>query len=307
MEFWGVEVKCGEPSLVEPGEGMVLHLSQANLGEAKKDKGGESICIQVTVDGKKLVLATLNTDKLPQQQFDLIFDRDFEISHNWKNGSVFFYGYMATNPVDEDEDSSDGFESDEDIPLHTSNGTKGKPDTKSKPEKPVVAEKANAAKDSASGKQKVKIAEPKKGAKDEDDSVSSDEDEDMDDEEDSETGEGEDGSDSGDDDSEEESEETPKKVESGKKRPSESSKKTPVPEKKVKMATPQKTDGKKSGSEHVATPHPSKKAGKTPAGNKENQKTPKSGGSHLCKSCNRSFGSEGALDSHSKAKHSAGK
>lgn len=31
------------------------------------------------------------------------------------------------------------------------------------------------------------------------------------------------------------------KVESGKKRPPESSKKTPVPEKKVKMATPQKT------------------------------------------------------------------
>nr|GMC49548.1 histone deacetylase HDT1-like [Ipomoea batatas]GMD83438.1 histone deacetylase HDT1-like [Ipomoea batatas] len=125
-----------------------------------------------------------------------------------------------------------------------------KPDTKAKPEKPAVADKANATKDSASGKQKV---------------------------------------------------------ESGKKRPPESSKKTPVPEKKVKMATPQKTDGKK-GSEHVATPHPSKKAaGKTPNNKAAKQQTPKSGGSHLCKPCNRSFGSESALDSHSKAKHGAGK
>jgi len=43
-------------------------------------------------------------------------------------------------------------------------------------------------------------------------------------------------------------------------------------------------DGKK-GAVHVATPHPSKQAGKTP-GNKPNQ-TPKSGGSLACKTCNR--------------------
>nr|GLL46380.1 histone deacetylase HDT1-like isoform X2 [Ipomoea trifida] len=233
---------------------MVLHLSQANLGEAKKDKGGESICLYVTVDEKKLVLATLNTEKLPQQQFDLVFDRDFEISHNWKNGILWYHIKVVCLVIsltmfsfvltDEEDDE---FDSDEDIPLHTSNG---KPDTKAKPEKPAVADKANATKDSASGKQKV---------------------------------------------------------ESGKKRPPESSKKTPVPEKKVKMATPQKTDGKK-GSEHVATPHPSKKAaGKTPNNKAAKQQTPKSGGSHLCKPCNRSFGSESALDSHSKAKHGAGK
>lgn len=80
---------------------FIANSLQANLGEAKKDKGGESICLYVTVDEKKLVLATLNTEKLPQQQFDLVFDRDFEISHNWKNGSVFFYGYLASNPIDE--------------------------------------------------------------------------------------------------------------------------------------------------------------------------------------------------------------
>lgn len=45
------------------------------------------------------------------------------------------------------------------------------------------------------------------------------------------------------------------------------------------------TDGKKGGG-HVATPHPSKQAGKTPAN--KNPQTPKSaGGSHTCKSCSR--------------------
>lgn len=67
----------------------------------KKEKGNESVCMCVNVEGRKLVLGTLMTEKLPQQQFDLVFDRDFELSHNWKNGSVYFYGYKANNPFDE--------------------------------------------------------------------------------------------------------------------------------------------------------------------------------------------------------------
>ncbi|KAL0410049.1 UNVERIFIED_CONTAM: Histone deacetylase HDT1 [Sesamum latifolium] len=98
----GVEVKSGEPLKVAPGDGMVLHLSQACLGELKKEKGNESVCMFVNVDGKKLVLGTLFSEKLPQQQFDLVFDRDFELSHNWKNGSVYFYGYRASNPFEEE-------------------------------------------------------------------------------------------------------------------------------------------------------------------------------------------------------------
>nr|GMC79581.1 histone deacetylase HDT1-like isoform X1 [Ipomoea batatas] len=101
MEFWGVEVKSGEPFSVKPGDGMVLHLSQANLGEVKKLHGSESVCLFVNVDGRKLVLGTLISDKLPQQQFDLIFDKDFELSHNWKNGNVYFYGFKAQNPIAE--------------------------------------------------------------------------------------------------------------------------------------------------------------------------------------------------------------
>ncbi|XP_049359320.1 uncharacterized protein LOC125823997 isoform X2 [Solanum verrucosum] len=173
-------------------------------------------------------------------------------------------------PFDEEEDDEDDYdESDEDIPLTLANS--GKPE-------PKEAGKSNAGKDSASGKQKVRIVEP---TKDDEDESSDDDDSDM----------GED-----EDDSDDSEEETPKKAEPAKKRKADSATKTPVTDKKAKLTTPQKTDGKKGGG-HVATPHPSKQA----------SKTPKSAGSHHCKPCNRSFGSEGALDSHSKAKHSAGK
>lgn len=288
MEFWGAEVKSGQPLSVQPGDDMILHLSQASLGDAKKDKGSETVCLSVTIDGKKLVLGTLSSDKLPQQQFDLVFDRDFELSHNWKNGSVYFFGYKAANPFEDEEDEEeDEDESDEEIPLTIANN--GKTEAKA------------SAKDSASAKQKVTLAEPSKVPKVDDGDENSDDE--SADEDDSEMGEDEE-DDSDEDQSDESEEETPKKVEPIKKRPADSAAKTPVPDKKTKFATPQKTDGKK-GAVHVATPHPSKQAGKTP-GNKPNQ-TPKSGGSIACKTCNRTFGSEIALESHSKAKHSAGK
>lgn len=76
---------------------------QACIGEQKKAKGNETINLFVNVDGKKLVLGTLLTEKLPQQQFDLVFEKDFEITHNWKNGSVYVYGYRATNPYEDEE------------------------------------------------------------------------------------------------------------------------------------------------------------------------------------------------------------
>ncbi|KAK4478709.1 hypothetical protein RD792_014207 [Penstemon davidsonii] len=183
----------------------------------------------------------------------------------------------------------------------------GKPKSKAKQEKPVEAsKKATAAKDkeSDSGKQKVKIVEPNKDVNpnEEDESSEGDfmlEDDDEDDSEDD-----FDDEDDSDDESDESDEETPKKVEPSKKRPAESASKTPVSDEKAKI-TPQKGDGKK-GSGHVDTPYPKKQAGKTPA-NKPNQQTPKSEGSHSCKSCNKKFGSDKALESHSKAKHDGGK
>ncbi|XP_059667495.1 histone deacetylase HDT1 [Cornus florida] len=291
MEFWGVEVKSGNPVSVVPGDGKVLHLSQACLGEVN-NKGNEYVCLFLNIDGQKHVIGTLNSEKLPQQVFDLVFEKEFELSHNWKNGSVYFIGYKAENPFD-NSDEEDGSDSDDDIlPVAVDNG---KAVSNAKEEKPAAAEKVN-----TMSKQKVKIVEPNKDEKPKEDDDSSDE------SDESETGETDSDEDSEDDESDDESdEETPKKVEIGKKRAAESASKTPGTDKKAKLVTPQKTDGKKSGG-HVATPHPSKQAGKTPA-NQPKQQTPKSAGSHPCKTCNKSFNSDQALQSHTKAKHSAAK
>ena len=66
---------------------------QAALGESKK--GRESVPLFVKVNEKKIVLGTLSPENIPQLSFDLVFETEFELSHNWKNGSVFFCGYQV--------------------------------------------------------------------------------------------------------------------------------------------------------------------------------------------------------------------
>ncbi|KAF9680170.1 hypothetical protein SADUNF_Sadunf06G0093200 [Salix dunnii] len=261
MEFWGVEVKSGEPLRVESGDGFILHLSQACLGEAKKDKGNESVCIYVNFDDQKLVLGTLSHDKIPQIPFDLVFEKDFELSHNLKNGSVYFSGYKFYNSHIT-EFNSDG---EEDLPVLVDNEAKQPKPEKENPAKP-------------DSKQKVKIVEPSKDGK------PKPENDDSSDEE---------------DDSSDDGESSDDQAEVGKKRSTESASKSPVPDKKAKFVTPQKTDLKKVGV-HIATPHPSKQAAKTSANRQKMEQAQKS---FSCNSCNRSFGSENALQSHSKAKH----
>lgn len=60
-----------------------------------KAKGGESVALNVKFGNQKLVLGTLSTAKFPQISYDLIFEKEFELSHSWKNGSVFFTGFKA--------------------------------------------------------------------------------------------------------------------------------------------------------------------------------------------------------------------
>ncbi|XP_039024152.1 histone deacetylase HDT1-like isoform X2 [Hibiscus syriacus] len=283
MEFWGIEVKAGQPIKADPGADYVIHLSQASLGESKNK--AESVPLYVNANGKKLVLGTLSHQNCLQLSFDLVFDQEFELSHNWKNGSVYFLGYKTYIPEEGDDFgmSSDEESSEEEkIPMVAAESGKAKTDAKTA--------KANAGKPEAV-KQAVKIAEPSKKTEDDDDDDSEDESgsDDSDDSED------EDESDemSMDGISEDEDEETPKKVESSKKRPVETA--TPASSKKAKSAvSPQKTDGKKGGG-HTATPHPAKHAKKNSA------KTPKSGGQFSCGSLSRSIG--GGLESRKKAKH----
>ncbi|XP_039068274.1 histone deacetylase HDT1-like isoform X2 [Hibiscus syriacus] len=299
MEFWGVEVKSGQNFKVElENDGSrILHLSQVALGEVtgdkKKEKVDENICIYLKFKNEKFVIGTLSQEKFPQIPLDLVLHDKFELSHNWKNGSIFITGYYV--------DSTQGgdTESEEELPQPTINLTK-----------------PHATTSDPSASRLVKIVEPKK------DEVSSDDegedDTSAEDEESSEdqdptmpiNGEKENDVDtsSNEDDSGEESsdedQETPEKAGPSKKRSAESARKSPVPEKKVKLETPQKTDGKKAGG-HTATPHPSKQAKKASAATAQAKQTPKSGGSFPCKSCGRTFGSENALQSHSKAKHGA--
>ncbi|KAG5566595.1 hypothetical protein RHGRI_002225 [Rhododendron griersonianum] len=313
MEFWGVEVKAGEPLKVEPEDGRVVHISQAALGEGKK--GNDIVPLRLKINGKMFVVGSLSGEKFPQVSFDLVLEREFELSHDWKNGSVYFCGYTAENPYEYPSHSflfifeylySESSDEDEDLPLPvgiTGNGT-----IEAKVDAPT-ASKPKAAKPESSAKPKVTVVEPEE----DDDSDEDDSDDDSDDSDDEDMMDDVEDK----DDSEEEDEETPKKVEAkagpSKKRPTESATKTPVPSKKVKLDTPQKTeegiplsgqDGKKGGG-HTATPHPSKKTGKSPAANsnKAKEQTPKSEGKVSCKTCNRTFNSDNALESHSKAKH----
>ncbi|XP_058087677.1 histone deacetylase HDT1-like [Magnolia sinica] len=318
MEFWGVEVKAGEPVKCQPGENKYIHLSQAALGEVKKDKGNDSIPIFVSVGDKKLVLGTLSAEKSAHISFDLIFEREFELSHSWKHGSVYFCGYKSTVPEESDEFTDSDSDSEEEIPVLVREN--GKPVVKDEQAMPATEKvKAAAKPESSTAKPKVQIAEPSKGKEEDEDDDDSDDDEDessedeSDDDEDMVEGGGE--SDEDDDDeeiSDDEDGATPKKAEKGKKRPIESATKTPAPEKKAKLVTPvgQKTGGAggKKGGGHTATPYPSKQAGKTPANsNKSKPQTPKSGGQVSCKTCSKTFNSDIALQSHTKAKHSGGK
>ncbi|KAJ0027366.1 hypothetical protein Pint_35863 [Pistacia integerrima] len=319
MEFWGVEVKSGQPQKISPGDRRVVHLSQASLGEVKKDKGNGHVCLYLKVDDKKLVLGTLSPLKLPQLSFDLVLEKDFELSHNWKNGSVYFTGYKVK--MDQGYPFYSSY-SDEDVKeiLSSNNGERNAHFENLSYRPNLFLKGLNVTKASAStAKKSVKEVKPnqKFDDNDSDDSdskdSSTDDDETGDDEdpnqiegESDKSGDEHDESDKDSDESESDDEGgTPKKAEPSRKRPAESATKTPVPDKKTKFITPQKTEGKK-GVVHTATPHPSKQAWKTPANSSlSKQQTQKSGGSFSCKSCNRSFTTEGGLQAHTKAKHSA--
>ncbi|XP_021764823.1 histone deacetylase HDT1-like isoform X2 [Chenopodium quinoa] len=308
MEFWGAEIKSGGSLKVNPGRGKMLHLSQVCIGEIKKDKGNDYIRLYVHKNGQKFIAGMLSLERIPQVTLDLIFEDEFELSHDLKQGSVHVIGYRVDDSKSDEDVSEDDLE--ELVPIDALNN--GKPEANdlkpsgSKPNAGLKPEKAE-------GTSKVKIVEPSKDAKKnvEDDETEDDEDDDEDDESVEDEGEADEEmassdaeSDEEDDSDEEEDsdEETPKKPEPAKKRPGESTSKTPVPEKKAKFSTPQqKTEGKKV-SGHVATPHPAKQTGKTPAvADKSNKQTPSK--SFVCPSCSKSFGSEQAVQSHSKAKH----
>lgn len=74
---------------------MCLELLQVALGEVKEGKGPNYVLIHLKVGDKKYVIGTLSAEDRPQLLFDLVLEREFELSHDWKDGSIYFAGYVA--------------------------------------------------------------------------------------------------------------------------------------------------------------------------------------------------------------------
>ncbi|XP_010690018.2 histone deacetylase HDT2 [Beta vulgaris subsp. vulgaris] len=287
MEFWGIEVNSKEACKVTLKDGCVIHLSQATLSEVKKD--GEPVMVHVKVGDQKLVLGVLSKTT-PQLSFDLVFETEFEISHNWKNGSVHLLGYNTQLGNDDDEVFSSSDDEEDLMDDRVSQlQFKGNAAAPANPQAAVPKAVANPVKADKS------LPEVKDDS-DEDDSDDDDDDDDEDDSDEDMMSKSDSGSDEDDEDDDESEDEKPAKPESGKKRPNADAK---TPEsKKAKVVTPQKTDGKKGA--HTATPYPSKKGGNSPGGNKA---TPKSGGQGSHGSQKKNFNS-GNRNFNKKGKHS---
>lgn len=64
----------------------------------KDAKGAKNVPLRLKVDDKKFMIGSLAADRT-QLMFDLVFEKEFELSHDWKSGSVYFIGYKADDPV----------------------------------------------------------------------------------------------------------------------------------------------------------------------------------------------------------------
>ncbi|KAL8501242.1 hypothetical protein ACS0TY_020698 [Phlomoides rotata] len=275
MEFWGIEVKPGKPLKVQPELGKLIHISQASLGEVKDVKGAKNVPLRLKVDDKSFIFGYLSAEGTTQLMVDLVFEKEFELSHDLKNGSVYFLGYTADEPPSDDEEFSEFDDESEDDLINLKENGNVKPNSADvKAAKSILA---------AAGKPKAKVEakkEEKPESDDDDDEDASEPDSDemaLDGEADS--SDGDDSLDDEDDSSDEE--ELPKVVQQSKKRPLETEKKIPASKKAKSVTTPEKS-GKKG---QTGTLTPSKAAG-----NKSKEQTPKSK-------------SGIAPQSHTKAKH----
>ncbi|KAM3332285.1 hypothetical protein ACQJBY_027847 [Aegilops geniculata] len=89
--FWAVEVKPGQPLSCEVKEESVIHISQATLGEC------EDASVNLFVSTKtsaKVVIGTL-LPNAPPLRYDLVFGKEFELSHNSKTASISVCGFKV--------------------------------------------------------------------------------------------------------------------------------------------------------------------------------------------------------------------
>ncbi|KAM0923041.1 hypothetical protein ACQ4PT_005805 [Festuca glaucescens] len=302
--FWGVEVKPGQTVSCDPEKGCILRVSQAALGETKK--GTHNIVVSAEIDDQKVILGTLSVENCPQFLCDLIFHKEFELSHSSKTASVFVCGYRAVMP-DQPEYPLILCYLDLLVAFFTYGSSKDEGEVKTVNNQVInpIADNLDSDEDDSDSSSLDDLTSSGDDLT-EDESSSEDDSSEEDDSssEEIDTSSEEIASSSEEDSSDEEGKNTPVKPEDGKKRVAEIALKTLASDKKAKIATPsgQTTTGDKEVP-HVATPHPSKQASKTSGNSKSKAKSPKSVGTHACKSCSKTFGSDSALQSHEKAKH----
>ncbi|KAM0931207.1 hypothetical protein ACQ4PT_000308 [Festuca glaucescens] len=298
MEFWGVEVKPGQSLSCDVGKEFIIHLSQAALGETEKESG--NTVVSAKVGDNKVVIGTLSAENQPQIQFDLVFEKEFELSHSSETASVFVCGYKVAILCVLDLL----------VAFFTSDSSKDKGEVNAVNNQvinPTADEddSDSSSLDDLSSSSDDDLTEDEsstEGDSSEEDDTSTEEDDSS--SEEIYTSSEEIATSSELDSSDEEGKNTPVKPEDGKKRVAETALKTPASDKKAKVATPScQTAGDDKNVPYVATP--TKQASKA-SGNsngKPKAKSPKSVGTHACKSCSRTFGSDFALQSHEKAKH----
>ncbi|CAA0815003.1 Histone deacetylase HDT1 [Striga hermonthica] len=286
MEFWGVEVKPGEPFKVQPKYGYLIHISQASLGEVKDVKEAKRVSLRLKVDNKDFVIGSLSAEDRPQVMFDLVFEKQFELSHDLKQGSVYFMGYIAEEPISDSDDlsSDDSEDVSEDEQLENQDNGDVKPKTEDVKAANSAAAATNEAKAEKAAPEPVKEEENPDSDDSEDDSDAADDDEMASSDDES----GEDSDEEEDDSSDEEEEEpTPKQ---SKKRPAEQA--PVIATKKAKASTPDKT-GKK-GQNATLLPTKPAAATKAPAGKAPNKskQSPKAGGGQFSGKSGNKFNSK---------------
>jgi len=307
--FWGVEVKPGQTVSCDPEKGCILRVSQVALGETKK--GSHTIVVSAKVDDQKVIVGTLSAENRPQFVCNLIFHKEFELSHSSKTVSVFVCGYRAVMP-DQPEYCSSKDEGEVKTvnnqvinPIAADDDGDSSSSVNNQVINPIAADDDGDSSSSddltSSGDDMTEDESSSEDDSNEEDDSSSEEDDSSSEEDDSSSEELD--SSSEEDSSDEEDKNTPM-TEDGKKRVAKTALKTPASDKKGKIATP---SGRTTGDKvpRVATPHPAKQASKA-SGNsnsKAKAKSPKSVGTHVCKLCSRTFVCDSALQSHEKAKH----
>ncbi|KAH0936440.1 LOW QUALITY PROTEIN: hypothetical protein HID58_013557, partial [Brassica napus] len=92
-----MQVKAGKPLKVRPDEDCLIHLSQACIGNRKK---GETALMYVALMGRSLTLS--QEEKIPQVSFDLVFEKEFELSHSLVDSSSS-EDYSSSDSEEEEE------------------------------------------------------------------------------------------------------------------------------------------------------------------------------------------------------------